>query len=437
MKKTYNFLLILLLGIATQLSAQSVPAPGPKQTLPIIFQEATIHTGTGEVLENASLLVVDGKIVEVGKVTQAFKNAEVINLKGKHIYPGFIAPATTIGLDEIEAVRATRDFRETGEINPNVRAIIGYNTDSRVTPTIRSNGILLAQISPRGGLFGGTSSVVQLDAWNWEDAAYKMDDGVHLYWPRMRFREGWWAPPIEEQKKRSAENLGKIEEAMLSARSYFELKQEGKVTQVDLRWEALAPVLAKEKPIFIHAHDEKQIMSAVAFANRHEVKMILVGGRDAWRVTELLKENEIAVILDQVHSLPATDDDDIDIIYRQPKMLQVAGILYCLGMRDFWNTRNLPFQAGTAAAYGLTPEEALATITLNTAKILGIDDRTGSIEVGKDANLIVSSGDALDMRTSNIEMAFIQGRKVNLANRQKDLVEKFRRHTAEGISNDE
>lgn len=419
---------LLLIAVLTVQNArgQDVPVPGAQQPQPIILQGGTIHTGSGGLIANGDILLIDGKIVDVGKIRTRVDSARIIDCSGKHIYPGLIAPATQIGLDEVEAVRATEDRREVGAINPNARAIIAYNADSRVTPTLRSNGILMAQVSPEGELFAGTSSVVKLDAWNWEDAAYVMDDAIHLYWPRLKFHESRWMPPIEEQKKKSRENLARIDKTLNDARGYWNIKKEGKLKKVDLRWEALIPVLERKKPLFIHANDEKQIRSALEFAIRHDVRMVLVGGADAWLLADLLASHKIPVVLRKPHNLPKQSYDDIDMSYKMPKVLKDAGILVCLSMRDFWNQRNLPFQAGTAAAYGLTKEEALSMITLNTAKILGIGDRTGSIEPGKDATLLISTGDLLDMRTSKVRMAFIQGREVDLGNKQKDLYQKFK-----------
>lgn len=416
---------LMLVGFGTA-GAQSVPTPGAAQEKPIYLENGTIHLGNGEVVENGGVLFDKGKIVQAGVIRGRIGDVDKIDLQGKHVYPGLIAPVTQIGIDEIESVRATDDRQEVGAVNPNARAIIGYNTDSRVTPTLRSNGILLAQIAPSGNLFRGTSSIVQLDAWNWTDAAVVIDDGVHLQWPRLTVFNAWWAPPVEEQKKRTKENLKRVDVAMDDARAYLAATQSGRPYQKDLRWEALIPVLKGEKPLFIHANTEKEIRSALSFALKYKVRMVLVGGADCWRLTAELKKYNIPVILRKPQSLPRLQDADVDQPFKTPKMLQDAGVLYCLSMRDFWNQRNLPFQAGTAAAHGLTKEEALQSITLNSAKILGIDSLVGSLEEGKDATLIVSEGDLLDMRTSRVTHAFIQGRAVDLGNKQKDLYQKFK-----------
>ncbi|MEM7038347.1 MAG: amidohydrolase family protein [Bacteroidota bacterium] len=397
-----TFLLTFFLSTPFAL-AQSVPTPGAPQTQRIVLKGGTLHLGNGQPAAKSDIALKNGVISEIAPNIPA-DSSEILNVAGKHIYPGILAPSTQMGLDEIESVRATEDKKEVGAINPNVRAIIGYNADSRVTPTIRSNGILLAEVAPTGDLFAGSASVVRLDAWNWEDAYISADreirnpiSGVHLYWPRMRFREAWWAPPIEEQKKKTKAHLQKVETAMEEARRYWQQKTGGQAGAVDVRWEALIPVLEKRIPLFIHASDEKQIQSAVGFMLRHDIRIVVVGGADAWLMTDLLRQYDIPVVLRQPHSLPRLEDDDVDRSYKTARILHEAGLTVALSMRDFWNQRNLPFQAGTAAAYGLDKEAALQLITLNPAKILGIGDRYGSLEKGKSATLLVSSGDLLDM----------------------------------------
>ena len=336
-----------------------------------------------------------------------------------------IAPNTTIGLGEIGAVRSTRDFQEVGEVNPNIRSLIAYSTDSRVTPTIRSNGILMAQIVPSGGLISGQSSVVQLDAWNWEDAAVSTDEGIHLRWPSYKFTESKWRPPVKKQKETAEKRLKLITQTMSDARSYLLAKEAGTLTETNLKWEAMIPVLKKQKPFYIHANSEKQLVAAMAFKQKHDVDVVLIGGKEANLIADQLKAEKVPVIIGKVHALPGTEDSNLDAPFILPKQLQDAGVLFCLSGDGHWDQRNLPFYAGTAVAYGLGKEAALQALTLNTAKILGIDTQVGSLEVGKDATLIVSTGDVLDMRTSIIEHAFIQGRKMDLGNKQKDLYEKF------------
>lgn len=431
MKKLLLLTLVLCFAFGGMLQAQSVPRPADPQKELIVLKNGVIHVGNGEVIPSGEILIEKGKISQVGEHVLYPDHAKVIDLEGMHVYPGLIAPVSSIGLTEIESVRATRDDQEVGDITPHVRSIIGYNTDSRVTPTLRSNGILLAQVKPRGGLVSGTSSIVQLDAWNWEDAAYLIDDAVHMRWPRMNIWTAPWAPPVEEQKRRQKESLEQIEAKMKEARAYATARAAGKPIKTDLRWEALIPVLEKKRPLFIMASSEKEITAAVAFGLKEDLNIVLYGAAEADRCLNLLKRHNIPVILQKPLALPSHAEDDIDRMYRMPAVLQEAGILYCLSMNDFWNYRNLPFAAGNAAAWGLTQEQALSAITLNTARILGIADRTGSLESGKDANIVVSKGDILDMQGNDVVMAFIQGRSIDLGNKQKDLYEKFRKEPVE------
>jgi imidazolonepropionase-like amidohydrolase len=414
-----------LMTLPQRLFSQDVPSPAPPHKGNLLLENATIHVGDGTLIERGNVLIVDDKIQAVGTTDVLPPNLERIDLTGKHIYPGLIAPISQLGLSELEAARSTVDRSEVGSINPNVRSIISYNTDSRVTPTLRSNGILLVQVTPDGALLKGLSSVVQLDAWSWEDAAYLTDDALHLQWPPQQISTFPGAQPKEEQEKRLKERMQQIEGAMRDAKAYAAAKAENKLTKTDLRWEAMGPVVKKEKAIWITANAEKDIRSALEFSLRHDLRMVLVGGADAWLLSDLLRQYQVPIVLGKPQSLPRTEDDAVDQPFNTPKILYKAGLLTCLSMDSYWNSRNLPFQAGQAAASGLTKEEALQLVTLNTAKILGIDARTGSITTGKDANLIVSEGDLLDMRTSQVTMAWIQGRKIDLGNKQKDLNTKF------------
>jgi len=412
MKKLYIFLAVTFFSV--QLFAQ---APSKKQDVKVIIKNATVHIGNGKVLENATVVFDKGVITEVTTSSVNETSAKVIDAKGKHVYPGLIVADSRLGLEEVEAVRSTLDYAEVGEINPNIRSVIAYNTDSKIIPTVRSNGVLLALSVPEGGVMPGTSSVMKLDGWNWEDAAYKMDIVTQLNWPSMSIRKAWWAPPAEEQRKQSAENMAMIKKFFDEAKSYNEQATPTK----NLKLEAMKPIFSGSKKLFINAHSAKEITSAVLFAKSYNIKPVILGGSEAYLVADFLKENDIAVVANNPHSLPNNEDDDVDLPYKNAKILHDKGVLYCLSIGGSWQQRNLPFVAGTTAAYGLSKEEALQSVTLNTAKILGIDKTTGSIEVGKDANLLISEGDLLDMRTSNVTSAFIQGASIDLNNKQKEL----------------
>ena len=388
------------------------------------------HLGTGEVIKNSAIAFKDGKITLTADATRIKLNrAEfdtIINIVGKHVYPGFIAPNSTLGLTEIDRVRATKDFREVGTLNPNVRSVIAYNTDSRIIPTVRSNGILLAQITPRGGVIPGTSSIVELDAWNWEDAIYKADDGVHLNWPKVYVKKNPHSEGKQPDKKKKDKRFDDLEKLFEDAKAYNEIKTP---TERNLKLEAMKGLFDGSKTLFLHVNNVKGITRSVQFAMDFDIKkVVVVGGRDAWMVTDILKENNIPVMVNRVHDLPSRQEEDIDLPYKLPFLLKTSGVMFCLensGDMEAMGVRNLPFYAGTAAAYGLTKEEALMAITSNTAKILGIDKTVGSIEVGKDATIIVSTGDALDVKSNNIELAFIRGKSIDLDNHQKALYRKF------------
>ena len=426
MKKT--ILILLTFSLSHLLTSHAQTPAKPQQRL-IGLLNGTAHIGNGTVIEKSAIGFENGELLFVSDAKDYTRQLgdEVIDITGKQVYPGFIAPSTTLGLVEIEAARATRDFEDVGSINPHVRSEISYNTDSKIIPTIRTNGVLLAQVAPRGGLISGTSSVFTLDGWNWEDAVYNTDDGIFVNWPARYSAGGWWGEPEPMKKNEEYEKrIVALQKFFADAKAYSQNGQ----SELDIRMEAMKGVFTGAKRLFINATLAKDIIEAVYFAKNFAVPhLVIVGAKDASLVTDVLKNNNVAVVLDRVHDLPSSPDSDIDLPFKTPKILQDAGVLYCLSYMGGMETagmRNLPFTAGTAVAYGLTKEQALSAITLNTAKILGIDATAGTLEGGKDATLFVSSGDALDMRTNNVEMAFIKGRKLDLDNHQKQLYRKFR-----------
>ena len=429
MKKILSIISAFALS-GTLTFGQTYLSPAKAQSKPVIITNATIHVGNGQVIENGYISFDKGKITAIGSGTAPnASSAEVINASGQQVYPGFIVPITTLGLVEFESVRATIDDEEVGDINPNVRTIIAYNTDSKVIPTVRSNGILLAQPTPEGGLVSGESSVVQLDAWNWEDAAYKTDIGIHMTWPvaraagRGRRGQGGAAGAAQESPaERAQKAIDQLDKYFSEAKAYAQIT---KPAVKNLRFEAMKGLFNSTKKLFVNADGAKEIIQAVNFAKKYGVKEVIVGGNESYLVTNILKQNEVPVIIKETQRLPDKDGDDVYLPYKLPKILQDAGVLYGLTGIGFWRQRNLPFEAGEAVGYGLTKEQAVQMITLNNAKILGIDNTTGSLEVGKDANLFMSKGDALDMLTINVDAAFIQGRSINVDNLHKELYKKF------------
>jgi len=409
-----------------------VPTPAPSQARPILITGATLHVGNGTVVPNAAVAFDQGKLTYAGPAAgfSGDKSAyETIAADGQQLYPGLIVPSTTLGLTEIEAIRASVDEAEVGSLNPNVRSLIAYNTDSDILPTVRTNGVLLAQPTPRGGLLSGQSSVVQLDAWNWQDAVVRADDGQHLNWPAMvvRVNPNDDAAQLDRRQKSRENQLHDLEQLFAEAAAYRQLPA-GR--RENLRLAALSGLFDGSKTLYIHTDYGKEIIESVRFAKRLGVqKVAIIGARDAWMVLDFLKQNDISVVVSRLHALPRRDADDYDQPYKLPAQLQAAGIRFCLdyeGDQEAPGSRNLAFIAGTAVAFGLTPEQALTAVTLTTAQILGIAQRYGSLEVGKSATLVLSQGDLLDMRSNAVTRAFIDGRSINLSNKQTYLEQKFR-----------
>ena len=411
------------------LSSDQIPAPN--QDHPILIQGGTIHTISHGILENADILFVDGKITSVGHNLDIPAEAEIIDASGQHVFPGLISAGSTLGLQEIGAVRATRDYAEVGAVNPNVRANVSYNPDSELIPITRSNGVLLALSVPRSGIVSGTSSLMMLDGWTWEDATLKHPVGLHLFWPSMNIPKPKPGKQKEKKDKDSRlKSIQKIDDLIQESRAYAQLKATGSPSfKHDLRLEGMLPVISGEIPVFIHANEVQQIEAAVYWAERQSVKMVLVGGKDAWRVTQLLKDREISVIYTQTHSTPMRRFEQYDQAFITPSQLYAAGIKFCISNSESPfqtpHIRNLPYHAAKAASYGLSWKEALRSITLSPAEILGVEDQVGSLEAGKDATLFIADGDILDVRTQ-VNMAFIFGRRVDLSDRHKTLYSKYR-----------
>ena len=411
------------------LSSDQIPAPN--QDHPILIQGGTIHTISHGILENADILFVDGKITSVGHNLDIPAEAEIIDASGQHVFPGLISAGSTLGLQEIGAVRATRDYAEVGAVNPNVRANVSYNPDSELIPITRSNGILLALSVPRSGLISGTSSLMMLDGWTWEDATLMHPVGLHLFWPSMNIPKPKPGKQKEKKDKDSRlKSIQEIDDLIQESRAYAQLKATGSPSfKHNLRLEGMLPVITGDIPMFIHANEVRQIEAAVYWAERQSVKMVLVGGKDSWRVTQLLKDREIPVIYTQTHSTPMRRFEQYDQAFITPSQLYAAGVKFCISNSESPfqtpHIRNLPYHAAKAASYGLSWKEALRSITLSPAEILGVEDKVGSLEASKDATFFIADGDILDIRTQ-VNMAFIQGRRVDLSDRHKTLYSKYR-----------
>jgi len=425
MKKYITVLGLALLSLGLKAQNQ---APAQPQTKPIALVGGTIHVGDGKIIQNGTVVFDKGIITAIGDASVNFDKGatEVINVAGKSVYPSIIAPSALAGLVEIASVRATLDNQETGQFNPHVRALIAHNTDSEVIPTIRGNGILIGQSTPEGGIISGTSAIMEYDGWNWEDAALKKDDGVWLNYPALVSRQF----SFEEMKfaikknEKYIEQKNELEQLFSEGLAYSEISNPN---PKNARLDALKGLYDGSKQLFIRVNYGKEIVEAVKLAQKYKIqKIVVVGGEEAELAIDFLKENNVPVIVNGTHRLPNTADEDVWNPYKLPGILSKAGLT--VGMyytEEFWRTRNLPFVAGTAAAFGMAQEDALKMITLNNAKILGIDKQVGSLEVGKHATIVVSAGDILDMRTSKVEQAFIRGKKINLDDKQKRLYNKY------------
>ena len=426
MKKQFINSFLCFLFVLGGISAQQTPAS--KQTKAFSIEGATAHLGNGKVIENSLIMFADGKITFVGSAMMKIaRQGTIINAKGKHIYPGFIVANATLGLVEIDAVRASDDEDEVGSMLPHIRSLIAYNAESKIVESMRPNGVLMGQITPRGGTISGTSSIMQFDGWNWEDAAIKKDDAIHINWPGSLTRGRWWLgedPALKEDKK-YVENIAKITDFFADAKRYLASNASTK----NLPFEATKGLFNGSQKIFIHVSGEREITDAVNACKKLGItNIVIVHGNGAENVADLLVKNNISVIINRSHRIPDGEDDDYDLSYRNAKILLDKGITVGLGMEgqmERMNTRNLPFYAGTYAAFGVDKEETLKMITSNTAKILGIDNLVGTLEVGKDATLFISEGDALDMRGNILTEAFIQGRKISLETHQTKLWKRY------------
>ena len=411
----------------TNLNLRAQQTPGAVQQGKITLKGGTAHIGNGKVIENSVITIEDGKITGVfpSASAPAASGGETIDVTGQHVYPGLIAPDTTLGLIEIGSVRATDDEDEIGEYNPNVQAIVAYNAESKVVESMRPNGVLIAQTVPQGGRISGTSSVVQLDAWNWEDAVLKRGDGIHLNWPNSFTRGRWWLgedagyKPNESYEK----DINEIKDFITQSRAYIA----GSSDVRNLPYEAMNSFLKDSANLYIHVDGEKEILDAIKFKKDMGLDdVVLVGAYRGYKVADAIAKANIPVIMARIHELPEDEDDDYDISYKMAKILDDAGVLVCLGNSgEFWQARNIPFYAGQLTAEGMDFEKALTLITQNPAKILGIADHVGTLEVGKDATLFVSTGNALDMRSNNLTRAMIQGREISLETHQTELWKRY------------
>lgn len=418
------------LSPASSLVAHDI-IPGARQTKPIVISNATLHTVSGEVIKSGTIVLKDGKIAEIGTNLTIPAEATRIDAEGKHVYPGLIDPLSNIGLTEIDSVRATIDSRETGNLNPNVRAAAAFNPDSELIPVARANGVLLAVSSPDGGLISGRSALMMMDGWTWEDMTLKADVGMHINWPRAGGpgggREGGPGGPGGRGEGASNDELKLLSETLEQVERYRSSMQSANPPKFDARLAALIPVIEGKMPFIVSATRAAQIRSAIAFAKDRKLKLVIYGGYEAMECQELLIAEKVPVIVAGVYRLPTRRELPYDDSYTLPARLHQAGITFCIATAGRFGgstLRNLPYHAATASAYGLDPAIALRSITLSTAEILGAADRVGSLAVGLDATLFLADGDILETPTQ-VTHAFIQGRAVDLNSRHTQLYKKY------------
>jgi len=405
----------------------------------IVLKNATVHTVSGETLSPGNVVMTDGKISAVGKNASA-KGAKEIDLTGLHLYPGIILPTSSLGLTEINAVRATQDTTEVGAYTPDVKASLSVNPDSELLPVARANGITHFNVAPQGGIVAGYSAVMQMRGWTMEQMTIREPVALHLYWPQMELNAGpkelaadrakWKSP--EDQAKVRDKKLREINEFFDDAEAYRKARtvKAGTKTQLPVpAWEAMLPMLEGKAPIFIHADETRQIKAAIAWAQKRKYAIVIAGARDAWRVADLLAKEKIPVIYERINDQPPQDTDTYDVQFKAAAVLHKAGvkILFSEGMGASNATfaRNVPHSAGAAVAYGLPVAEAEKSIMLYPAQVLGVADRLGSIEKDKEASLIACTGPILDIRTT-VKRMWIDGEELDLQSRHTKLYEKYK-----------
>lgn len=426
-------------AVAQDLTVKAAPQRGP-----IILDGGRIHPVSSPMIERGWVLLEAGRIVEVGEgdVPQRLIDpaeergpVQVVPIEGLHVYPGLIGANTVMGLLEIGAVRATRDFAETGSITPEVIAMSAVNPDSTIIPVTRTNGILTVGVMPTGGVVPGRASVIRLEGWTHEDMTLAADAGLVINWPSMRVQTGWWVQtPEAEQRERAAERVRAIHDLFDDAKAYLAARESAqedagdRAVPIDLRYEGMRSVLAGETPVFVRADEIEQILSAIRFGEEQGIRVTILGGRDADRCIDELLAADVGVIIAGTHRLPKRRDSEYDHIFRLPSVLEAAGVRYCIastgGSFDTPHERNLPYHAASAVAFGLDMDAAVRSVTLSAAELLEVDDELGSIEPGKAATLIITDGNPLEV-TTQVLLGYIDGRSINLLNKQSELYEKY------------
>ena len=400
----------------------------PPQSQPIALQGATIHTVTNGVIENGTILFNNGVITAIGTDVQLPAGTRVVDASGKHIYPGLIDAYSTVRISEIGSVDVSSDTNELGDFNPNVRAEVAVNAESRHIGTTRSAGVLVSLTTPGGGLISGMSSALNLEGWSWEEMSLESAAALNVNWPNPNPRRGGRgggrgggagdAPTYEER-------VQELKDFFAEARAYRDAVAAGEEVRSDSRYAAMIPALNGEIPVVVAAAGAAQLNAAITWGQGEGVRIVIRGGRDAIHVADRLVSENIPVILTSTMAAPGRAYEGYDGAYSMPARLYEAGVKFAIsGGAGALYTNRLPWEAGVAVAFGLPEEEAVKAVTINAAEFMGLDDRVGSLEAGKQATLLITTGNPLDM-TTNIEQAYIQGRELDMNDIQKHFFEKY------------
>ncbi len=439
---SFLLLLLLLLAGAAPVRAQDEPPdepPEPPAAIPegaevLALRGAIVHVPDGPPIPRGTVLIAAGRIVAVGPEAdvQIPEGATRLFLAGQHLYPGLIDADTVLGLTEIGAVKATNDTDEVGRVNPNLRAELAVNPDSELFPVARTGGVLLAVTAPRTGIVSGLAALIDTAGWTYEDMTVKAPLWLHVRWPSMGLdRTANARKKLDEQVKEREERLALLDRMLDDARAYWRAREApgARRPELDPKWDALREVVERRIPVAIEADGPQEIRAALDWGHRQVLRVIIVGGAEAWRLADALATADVPVILGPTQSLPTRDDDPYDSAYRNAALLHQAGVRFCFstGGNAFAsaNSRNLRLHAATAVAHGLHADVAVRALTTGAAEILGVDDRVGSIAPGLQATLFACDGELLETRTT-LTAAWIAGKQVELVDRQLELFERYR-----------
>jgi imidazolonepropionase-like amidohydrolase len=404
----------------------------PPQSQPVVLRGATVHTVTRGVIENGTIVMEAGKITAIGGADVATpRGARVVDVTGKHIYPGLIDAYSTVGITEIGSVDVSNDITELGDFNPNVRAEVAVNAESRHIGTTRSAGVLVAFSTPGGGVVSGLSSAMSLEGWTWEEMSMKGAAALNVNWPDpnarpRRFGGGPGGPGGAQAPPKSYDQqVQALKDFFAEARAYGDAVAAGQSVRTDTRYAAMIPALKGEIPVIVAADGASQINDAITWGKAEGLRLVIRGGQDAIHVAERLKAENVPVILTSTMAAPDRNYQGYDDRYSTPARLHAAGVKFAIagGAEGLYSYR-LPWEAGVAVAFGLSEEEALKSVTINAAEFMGIADKVGSLEVGKEATLLITTGTPLDM-TTDIEQSYIQGREIDMNDIQKHFFKKY------------